>query len=754
MAYFSKKIACVAIALALASQESTALTNPLKGEKTSQNRRILVRYKSEISKNKKDRGHFSVGAYVIQSFDIPKNLELVEVAKGISVESALEFYKEDPNVLYAEPDYKQYAFLTPPPTKAPAEGEEPSKGKVDPRLKEQWGLNNVGQTGGTVDADINALEMWKNIRGSKSVVLAVIDTGINYKHPDLIKNIWINQGEIPNNNIDDDGNGVVDDVFGYNALEDSGDPMDDHGHGSHCAGVIGAEGQNTFGGSGVMQEATIIGCRFLARNGEGSTSGAIACLDYLRDLKTRSKNPVDIFATSNSWGGGPASEALRDAIQAHQDEGILFLAASSNDGENNDYDYMQINYPSSYPLANIVAVASTNHSDELSWFSNYGKRTVHVGAPGEDILSTVLGRGYESMSGTSMATPFTAGLAGMIKAYYPDYNYMQVKNLLMAGGTPLRGLANRTVSGRRIRAWDTDGTGSLTCKDQIVSGRLSPSQDVSLVPVGETVLLSALNINCEKANGEIIIDAIPEQISLLDNGEGIDSAAHDGMYSEKWVAPAKGRYEFIFPDDDLVVINVYDPAEFLPYERVKEKDFNYREFDGTMLETRDEWTGKVNVPFPVYFGGSEQSFNELALSSNGALSFTDTKMFSMENEPLPSEEFVSLIAPLWDDLDPTAGDGGIFYETLGKAPNREFVVEYRDVYQFGSDEGATFQVVFFENSSDILFNYLDVDFGSTEFDNGASATIGVQTTKEHKVEIGFDSPSVKSYSAIRFQVAH
>lgn len=753
MAYFSKKIAFLAIAAALAGQQSIAKSDREEDDGGKyHNRRLLVRYKDGTSKNKKDRAHFSVGAYVVQSFETPKNLEVVEVSKGLSLDAAEEFYREDPNVLYVEPDYPLHIMLEPPPSD-PQPPEEGTPGKTDPRYKEQWGLNNSGQSGGTKDVDINAPEMWKLIEGDDNVVIAVIDTGIDYGHKDLVNNIWVNPGEVPGNNIDDDDNGVVDDVHGFNALEENGDPMDDHGHGSHCAGVIGAEGKNKFGGSGVMQKATIIGCRFLGATGEGSTSGAIACLEYLKGLKTRSENPVDIFATSNSWGGGPSSEALKDAIQAHQDEGILFLAAASNDGQDND---IVMNYPSSYPLANIVAVAATDHNDEKAWFSNYGKRTVHVSAPGVDILSTVLNNDYEKMDGTSMATPFAAGLAGMIKAYNPELNYIEVKNLLMAGGTPIESMADLTISGRRIRGFDEDGTGSLTCENQIVSGRLSPARNSIMVPVGDTVLLSALNINCAEANGEIEIMYKPgkSKMRLLDDGLGIDSAANDGMYTKEWLAEAPGRYEFVFPGNDLVVVTVYDSSKLAAYEQSTET-LDYRDIKGEKLESEDDWVGFVKTPFPIHFGGSDQAFDTLTVGSNGALSFTDVKMISASNEELPSEEFVSLIAPFWDDLNPEKSEGGIYYETIGEAPNREFVVEYRNVNHFNSEgeNGATFQVVFFEDSSDILFNYKDVDFGSAEIDGGASATIGVQSTLDRLVEVSHNSSGIQANTAIRFSVA-
>ena len=716
------------------------------------NRQLLVRYKDGTSLNKKDAAHFSAGAYVVQAFEVPSNLEVVQVSKGISLDAAQEFYREDPNVLYVEPNYVLHAYLQPPPSDPhPPEEDPPSENPIDPRYSEQWGLNNEGQTGGTVDVDINAPEMWERIGGDKNVVIAVIDTGINYRHPDLAKNIWVNPGEIPGNNIDDDGNGVVDDVHGFNAIDNNGDPMDDHGHGSHCAGVIGAEAQNTEGGRGVMPNVTIIGCKFLSASGGGSTAGAIACLNYLRDLKTRSNNPVDIFATSNSWGGGPAAQSLQDAIKEHQDLGILFLAAASNDGQDND---LVETYPADYPLANIVSVAATDQHDERAWFSNYGKRSVHVGAPGVDILSTVLGSDYEQMSGTSMATPFAAGLSGMIKASYPNLGYIQVKNLLMAGGTPIEALAGKTVSGRRIRAVDQNGQGSLTCEDQIVSGRLSPSVDRLLVAVGAKVLLSAININCAEPNGDIVIPFRPGRgkLALLDNGKEIDSAANDGMYTREWVAEHPGRFEFIFPGNDKVVISVYDPNSMKTYTQ-NDEPLNYRQIAGTLLNALDDWVTTINTPFVINFGGPNQGFDMLTIGSNGALSVTNSDAVDMSNLALPSDKHVSLIAPFWDDLNPASSEGGIYYETLGEAPNRELVVEWRNVRHYSSQDGATFQVVFFENSSDILFNYLDVDFGNAEFTNGKSATIGIQTTQDRVIQVSHNTASIQSNSAIRFKLA-
>lgn len=718
------------------------------------NRRLLVKYKNDVSSFKKDQLHFAMGAYPVKSFEFPHNLELVEVARGISLKAAQEVLAEDPNVLYVEPDAELHAFLTPPPVEPPPVDEPPSNGP-DPKYAQQWALNNVGQDGGTPDVDINAPEMWAKTIGNENIVIAVIDTGVNYNHPDLKANIWTNPGEIPGNGVDDDGNGVIDDVHGYNASAKNGDPMDDHGHGSHCAGVIAAESNNPYGGRGILQKAQVIGCKFLSADGRGTTADAIECLEYLYKLKTRSEHPVNIIATSNSWGGPENSEALADAIKAHKEEGILFIAAASNEGRNNDVVDV---YPADYPIANIVSVAAIDNQDKKAWFSNYGSRTVHVGAPGVDILSTVLGDDYEKTSGTSMATPHVAGLAGIIKAYYPDADYIRIKNLIMAGGIPTPALEGKTISGRRIRGADTDGHGSITCHDQVVRARLSPTLNRLAVPVGAEVHLSAVSINCGDAYGEEILvpmNKAKNGIQLKDNGIDIDSAKNDGTFSTKWIADQPGKYEFLFPGDDKVVITVYDPTLWQQYELAEIQEFAYRTVEGEGLEALDDWNASIEVPFPVHFAGDESGFEVLNLSSNGVMSFTDYTEFSYDNSALPVAAIKSLIAPYWDDLNPEAIDsnGDIFVGTIGEAPNREFVIEYRNVAHYGSEGEISFQVVFFENSSDILFNYQDTELGAEEFSHGGSATIGVQLGEDRFTQVGYDQGILGSGKSIRFTLA-
>jgi subtilisin family serine protease len=247
-----------------------------------------------------------------------------------------------------------------------------------------WGLHNTGQNGGTPDVDIDAPAAWDITTGSSSVIVAVIDTGIDYNHPDLMANLWQNPGETPGNGIDDDGNGFVDDVYGINAITMTGDPMDDHGHGTLCAGTIGAEGNNGTGVVGVNWSVKLIGAKFLDVSGHGTDADAITCLNYLIDLKIN--HGQNIVATNNSWGGGDFNAALESAISASGTAGMVFCAAAGNDGTDND---TIPHYPSSYTGSNIIAVTSFDHNG--AQHHNYGVTSVDIGAPGISILSTYMG---------------------------------------------------------------------------------------------------------------------------------------------------------------------------------------------------------------------------------------------------------------------------------------------------------------------------------------------------------------------------
>lgn len=329
---------------------------------------------------------------------------------------------------------------TPTPTPTATATMTPGQDRMpnDPFFSNLWGMHNTGQTGGKADADIDAPSAWTLNTGSASTIIAVIDTGVDYNHPDLSANMWINTGEIAGNGIDDDRNGYIDDVRGWNFVSNNNNPMDDHSHGTHCAGTAAAVGNNGVGVAGVSWTAKIMPLKFLDSSGSGSTSAAVSAILYA--------NRMGAHVLSNSWGGGGYLQSLKDAIDASP--GVV-VCASGNSGLNTDSSPQ---YPSAYTSTTIIAVAATDHNDNLASFSNYGGTSVDVGAPGVNIYSTVLSGGYGTKSGTSMATPHVAGLAGLIKSVNPTLTNLQIKSAIMNTVDLKSSLSGKCVTGGRINA--------------------------------------------------------------------------------------------------------------------------------------------------------------------------------------------------------------------------------------------------------------------------------------------------------------
>jgi subtilisin family serine protease len=351
---------------------------------------------------------------------------------SLTVEEAIARYQDHPNVEFIEPNYVLTANETP----------------NDTRYPELWGMNNTGQTGGTAGADISAEMAWDVFTGNPNIVVGVIDTGVDYNHLDLVDNMWTNPGEIPANGVDDDGNGYVDDIHGWDFYNDDNDPMDDNGHGTHCSGTIGGTGNNATGVAGVNWQVRIMALKFLSGSGSGSTADAVAAVEYATDMALR--YPGEVRLTSNSWGGGGFSQALYDAIADAQSAEMLFVAAAGNSSSNND---VSPHYPSNYDLDNIISVAATNHNDDLAGFSSYGVTTVDLAAPGVDILSTVPGNSYSLASGTSMATPHVAGVAALTFGRFPAVSALDAKSLILSGADPLDNLAGVVLTGARLNAF-------------------------------------------------------------------------------------------------------------------------------------------------------------------------------------------------------------------------------------------------------------------------------------------------------------
>lgn len=353
-------------------------------------------------------------------------IEHWKLGPGQGVEQAIARLKANPKVKYAEPNYHFYLDVIP----------------NDPSFGDLYGLVNTGQNGGTPDADIDAEMAWNVSTGSRNVVVGLIDTGCDYNHADLAANIWTNQGEIAGNGIDDDGNGKIDDIHGYDFINNDSDPLDDHYHGTHTAGTIGAVGNNGVGVVGVNWQVSIMCLKIFNAAGSTTTAAILNAVDYSIQMG------VDL--TSNSWGGGAFSQALYDLIQEAGTNNQAFVAAAGNDGVNTD---TSPHYPSAYDLANIIAVAATDRNDLKASFSNYGLTTVDLGAPGVDILSTSPGNSYRLLSGTSMATPHVSGVAALVRAVAPGIPVAQMKQQIMTLGDPVASMQGRTVSGRRLNAF-------------------------------------------------------------------------------------------------------------------------------------------------------------------------------------------------------------------------------------------------------------------------------------------------------------
>jgi len=363
----------------------------------------------------------------------------------------IEQFKSHPNVAFIEPNYLWHL----------ADDNKPN----DPFFQQLWALNNTGQYGGAIDADIDALEAYcisghydDDVFAFYDVVVGILDTGIDYTHEDLAENMWQNLGEDTDgdgvlvyenstwvfdeddeNGIDDDGNGYVDDFVGWDFVNDDNDPMDVHSHGTHCAGTIGAVMNNSIGINGVAINAKLAALKFLTDSGSGSTTDAIEALNYAIAMNIR--------ITNNSWGGGYFSDALRIAIDSAKNNNHLFIAAAGNYNLNNDlYNF----YPASYDNENIISVAATNRNDNSFISSNYGATTVDIAAPGVGIYSCIPGNGYDYKTGTSMATPHISAVCAMVWGPWLGSSYSTIKNALMNSVDVLTSLEGKCLSEGRV----------------------------------------------------------------------------------------------------------------------------------------------------------------------------------------------------------------------------------------------------------------------------------------------------------------
>ncbi|WP_161816021.1 S8 family serine peptidase [Steroidobacter agaridevorans] len=500
---------------------------------------LLVKFKSSAAYSSA-RAKFGAAVQSQRSFKSLPGLQRVKVAPGVSTAATIAALREDPDVEFVEPNYIVRAQRSP----------------NDPSFTAQWPLHNIGQSGGVADADIDATEAWDITTSDSSVVIAVLDSGVDYTHQDLAANIFSNTADCNTNGIDDDANGYVDDCHGIDTVNGDSNPMDDNGHGTHVAGLIAAVGDNNIGVTGVAWHARVLPCKFLDANGSGSVGDAIACLDYIASFHDRG---VNIVATNNSWGEGIYSRALYDAIARQQQRGILFVAAAGNSTSTapqsiDDSHLFEAGsmFPCAYPLPNVICVGASDDRDIMARVSYVGDHTIHIVAPGEDVLSTLPGNLYGVQTGTSMATPHVSGVIALVKSAMPALDWRGVKNRVLAGGDysdHQAGWADfgwPVASRRRVNAY-----GALTCNSSVATRRLLPRAPVIIDRywLGVPLTLAVLNIDCENPRGAVSVTVNPGNVSiaLADDGVGADLAAGDGIYSSVWTPTAAGDYTLSFP---------------------------------------------------------------------------------------------------------------------------------------------------------------------------------------------------------------
>jgi len=463
------------------------------------------------------------------------SINLIRLNGALTVEQAVSQAQSDPRVEYAEPNYLyKTTDITPD----------------DELFSLMWGLSNHSSqslNGGQTPADISATQAWGITTGSDNLVVAIIDTGVDLSHPDLAANAWVNPREIPGNGVDDDGNGFVDDINGWNFVDrnekvfTSSDPR----HGTHVTGTIGAVGNNGIGVAGVAWHVKLMALKFLGSDGNGKSSNAVKAIEYVIDQKKRGTNVRVINA---SWGGGGESEALRSAIADAGAAGIVFVCSAGNDAVDNDETP---EFPSGFAtgLNNMISVASIDERDELSFFSNFGHTSVSVAAPGSAIISTIPNGEYgpipNGMSGTSMASPHVAGIAALLLSNEPSLTPVQVRDRIIQTAEPIPALVSMTVSSGRANAFNA------------LTRRIPPARS----PVITHAEITKKKVTIEGlgfANGSAIIEVNGVPLS----GVGYDSSFSlaNGTLTRLTAKPGKSAIKQMFPAGLFVNVTVFNPT--------------------------------------------------------------------------------------------------------------------------------------------------------------------------------------------------
>jgi subtilisin family serine protease len=621
---------------------------------------LIVKFKSDISPEEIQNLLKSSGAKV-KSHIKQINYYVLTLPPDISVPDAAEYYGQQGAAETVEPNYINTPQAVP----------------NDPDLLSlQWALHNTGQTGGTVDADIDAVEAWDIEQGDPGVIIAIIDTGVDYTHEDLADNIWHNPGEIPDNGSDDDGNGHIDDDIGWDFVTEDNDPMDQDEHGTHVAGIAGAVTNNGIGMAGVCWNCKIMPVRAGDRY-------------FLNDDSAQ----AIIYAAENgakvlnlSWGGGPQSLLIADAIAFAADKGALICAAAGNDGKPDLF------YPAATENSAVMAIGATDHSDERASFSNYGS-WVDVSAPGVSIYSTYLGDGYVSFSGTSMASPVAAGVAALLFSRFDGISPVEVKTAMMSTVDVIAGLDGVNSTSGRINAYTA-----------LTEGFNTPHID-SINPVdvheGDELTLFGENFGSPQGDGNVKFhpDKTAEIISWSDSA--IVCSVPDGAQSgEVVVETTDGTSNSI----EITVLKKYYEETLLDNAFIGDGQPQGWKADD------QSWLYQLPFSFPFF----ENRYDSVYVCSNGYLDFTDSDASYLNSIDVFKNR--AMIAPLWDDLitnGVTQQDEDIYIHS----PSPDSVCIRWIAERKETGDAVNVEVVLFENGR-IEFNY-----GSGN--NNLSSTVGI-----------------------------
>ena len=688
---------------------------------------LIVGFKSGVSDSAQAAALSQAGATNKKAFkQIRARLVRGPEKKLAAIQKALA---SDPRVAYVEPNHVLTINSIP----------------NDPSFSQLWGLNNTGQTGGTADDDIDAPEAWDVSTGSSNVVVAVVDTGVDFSHPDLAAQQWVNPGENcgssdpgnlcaqASNGVDDDNDGYVDDWRGWDWVSNDNNPFDDHDHGTHVSGTIGAVGNNGIGVAGVNWNVKIMALKFLNSQGSGDTAGAISATLFAADHGAR--------IASNSWGGGPYDQGLFNAIEYGARKGMLFVAAAGNDSSNND---TTPSYPASYDSPAVVSVAATDDNDNLAYFSNYGAQSVDLAAPGVNILSTTPGNTYSTFSGTSMATPHVSGAAALVAAAFPGATLYGTKALLISTVDQRASLAGDVVTGGRLNVEN-----ALGCSNVPEVVFTSPANGFN-VGIGEPVSITVVGANCANAAGlgnvTVTLNGNPVTLSAANPDRGLYTASYTPTSPGSLTLTARvtaGGTTATQTVSGNAVQNYTCTDVSDPWVDVR---------PGTFLSTAsnsDDNFSALNTTFPFPFYG--QTYSLAYVSSNGFLTLGSSAGASeYANTALPNANPPNtVIAPFWDDLNPAAS-GEVYAGITGAAPDRVLHIEWYNVPHFtlSSSGTATFEVSMHE-TGEIVFRWQDTDLGNASWNNGAAATAGVENAVGAiGKQLSFNQPLLTSGRAV------